>query len=90
MLFAYTFSEGILDAKAGVGRSGGGRAGLAPALEVWEDPALGNKCNIINVISGSGRGVVPPPACSRTHCLTQLEEGGNLLESAFFENGLRA
>lgn len=73
-----------------MGRPGGGRAGPAPALKVWEDPALfGNKCNIINVISGPGRGVVPS-ARSRTHVRDRAEEGGNLQESAFFERGCGA
>ncbi|EPQ07336.1 FAS-associated factor 2 [Myotis brandtii] len=90
MLLAYTCTEGILGAKACVGRPGGGRAGLAPALKVWEDPALfGNKCNIINVISGPGRGVVPSGR-PRTHVRDRAEEGGNLEESAFFEKGCGA
>lgn len=90
MRLAYTWTEGIWGAKACVGRPGGGRAGLAPALKAWEDPALfGDKCNIINVISRPGRGVVPS-AGSRTHVRDRAEEGGNLQESAFFGRGCGA
>lgn len=37
MPFPQIFIEGLLGARSCVGRFGGGRAGLAPALKVWED-----------------------------------------------------